>query len=659
MSNAVRLSARANPLGCSDVSGLDGRRSAREGIMADNVIFNGPERQLNFNSGGLDGLTGDQFIPTVAALTGGGYVVGYESEGASDEIYYQRLDANGQPVGTTLGITVNGFQGGVSVAGRADGGFVGVYENFVTVSGTDFDQILIDDFVGTNTTHVATAIDSSFGTGTTPFSFFDPDVARLGNGRFLVAYEAENNAANQFDVKFNTYDPVTGLAGTADFLTTTATVDEFDPEVAANTAGSTALVVFTEEDNTGGNNVKARLFDATTGTFGATLTVVDRPAIDADNADVAALTDGRYVVVWQEGDTLVTGRIFDPSTNSFGPTFRINGTTGDQNDPKVAALPGGGFVVTWEEGATFAGDVETNAIIARRFNAAGAPEGDAFLVNTIKANDQGNPSIATRPDGRIQIVWEDESEQNTTDDSGYGIKGQNLNMPDATGVRGETTNGTGGADVLSGFSLHETFNGLGGNDIIFAAGGNDTMNGGNGLDVMRGEAGNDAGFGGNGDDVIFGGIGNDRLDGGAGGDRLFGEAGNDRINGGTGDDRLDGGAGIDLLTGGRGRDVLVGGAGRDTFDFNFANESLRGANHDTLVFRRADGDKIDLRTIDADIDGTGGNQAFNFIRASAFSGVDGQLRFAGGVLQGDVNGDKVADIEIKVVGALLGGDLLL
>lgn len=62
---------------------------------------------------------------------------------------------------------------------------------------------------------------------------------------------------------------------------------------------------------------------------------------------------------------------------------------------------------------------------------------------------------------------------------------------------------------------------------------------------------------------------------------------------------------------------------------------------------------------DADTDGTAGNQAFRFIGAGAFTGVDGQLRFAGGLLQGDTNGDGIADIEIKIVGSLLAGDVIL
>jgi Ca2+-binding RTX toxin-like protein len=113
-------------------------------------------------------------------------------------------------------------------------------------------------------------------------------------------------------------------------------------------------------------------------------------------------------------------------------------------------------------------------------------------------------------------------------------------------------------------------------------------------------------------------------------------------------DHLDGGFGNDRLTGGRGRDTLIGGAGRDVFDFNATLESARGAQRDTVHFNRGEGDKIDLATIDADIDGTAGNQAFRFIGGATFTGVDGQLRFAGGLLRGDVNGDRVADIEIRV-----------
>ncbi|HEX2725502.1 MAG TPA: M10 family metallopeptidase [Beijerinckiaceae bacterium] len=166
-------------------------------------------------------------------------------------------------------------------------------------------------------------------------------------------------------------------------------------------------------------------------------------------------------------------------------------------------------------------------------------------------------------------------------------------------------------------------------------------------------------IGGSGNDYMVGNVKGNQLAGGTGADRLFGLGGNDALSGAGGKDRLDGGIGNDVLIGGADCDTLIGGYGRDVFDFNSVAESRRGSAHDTVYFRRVDGDKIDLSSIDADTDGAAGNQAFRFIGAHAFTGVDGQLRFSGGLLQGDTNGDRIADIEIKVIGALVGGDVIL
>jgi hypothetical protein len=80
-------------------------------------------------------------------------------------------------------------------------------------------------------------------------------------------------------------------------------------------------------------------------------------------------------------------------------------------------------------------------------------------------------------------------------------------------------------------------------------------------------------------------------------------------------------------------------------------------------FKHAQGDKIDLAAIDA-IDG-GGDNAFSFIGADSFTGVAGQLHYvasAGGVtIEGDTNGDSVADFSISVLGvaSLVSGDFIV
>ncbi len=163
-----------------------------------------------------------------------------------------------------------------------------------------------------------------------------------------------------------------------------------------------------------------------------------------------------------------------------------------------------------------------------------------------------------------------------------------------------------------------------------------------------------------GSDTLVGSKFADDLRGGIGNDNLQGGLGNDLLTGGLGNDNLQGGRGNDVVTGGLGRDVLRGGTGLDRFDFNALSESARGANRDQIVdFNRAQRDRIDLSTIDADTDGTAGNQRFTFIGTDTFNGVDGELRCSGRIVQGDVNGDRVADFEIRVnLATLIAADLI-
>ena len=53
--------------------------------------------------------------------------------------------------------------------------------------------------------------------------------------------------------------------------------------------------------------------------------------------------------------------------------------------------------------------------------------------------------------------------------------------------------------------------------------------------------------------------------------------------------------------------------------------------------------------MDADLN-TVGDQQFSFIGGLVFRNLAGDLRYVGGVLSGDVDGDGVADFQIAVAG---------
>ena len=165
---------------------------------------------------------------------------------------------------------------------------------------------------------------------------------------------------------------------------------------------------------------------------------------------------------------------------------------------------------------------------------------------------------------------------------------------------------------------------------------------------------------GGGDDSFTGWRGADVVSGGDRADTLRGESGDDALSGDAGDDRLFGGAGADRLTGGAGADQLSGGAGADRFVFARPSDTGNGATRDVVLDFASGVDKIDLSAMDAQST-VAGNQAFAYIGGAAFGDHAGELRFAGGLLQGDVNGDGSADFSIRLDGVtrLAALDLIL
>ena len=114
------------------------------------------------------------------------------------------------------------------------------------------------------------------------------------------------------------------------------------------------------------------------------------------------------------------------------------------------------------------------------------------------------------------------------------------------------------------------------------------------------------------------------------------------------DNTIIGNKSANILDGRGGADVLTGGVGAgDHFVFSDLSHSQPGASDVITDFA---GDFIDLTQIDANA-ALSGDQAFTFWGSAAFTGVAGQLRVDGTLVEGDVNGDAVADFSLTVLGS--------
>ena len=124
---------------------------------------------------------------------------------------------------------------------------------------------------------------------------------------------------------------------------------------------------------------------------------------------VAADGLGNFIVVWRNGEHYfepvpeadVSGQRYDAAGTPLGGEFRVNTTTpGYQGQAGVAADSTGDFLVVWVSGANEAADV-----FAQRFDAAGAPVGGEFQVNSSTTGADTGPAVAMDASGNFVVAW--------------------------------------------------------------------------------------------------------------------------------------------------------------------------------------------------------------------------------------------------------------
>jgi Ca2+-binding RTX toxin-like protein len=237
--------------------------------------------------------------------------------------------------------------------------------------------------------------------------------------------------------------------------------------------------------------------------------------------------------------------------------------------------------------------------------------------------------------------------------------------------------GGGGNDTLIGNDAVNVLTGGSGSDILDGRGGADIMVGGKGDDMYSVENSADQIIenSGEGTDMVsskisyalgqnlenlellgataINGTGNgagNLILGNNAANKLLGLDGNDILQGNGGNDILNGGNGDDKLYGGSGQDTLTGGSGKDTYYLSASGDSKVSARDHITDFTQGQ-DKIGLTAMDANTMKSG-DQAFAFIGSTSFSNKAGELRLEKHdgytVVQGDTNGDGVADFAIEL-----------
>ncbi|WP_052261622.1 calcium-binding protein [Leisingera sp. ANG-M1] len=130
---------------------------------------------------------------------------------------------------------------------------------------------------------------------------------------------------------------------------------------------------------------------------------------EQDDARIAALPNGGFVVVWEALDASgerndVFQQVYDAAGNPVGGNVRLNTSTAHTNyNPVVEILNDGSWVVVWGE---YGEDGGVSEVKARMIGADGIPRAAAFTVNTFTYGEQGSPDVSATEDGGFIVVWE-------------------------------------------------------------------------------------------------------------------------------------------------------------------------------------------------------------------------------------------------------------
>jgi hypothetical protein len=575
----------------------------------------GNESQLN------DITTSGQNRSNVTLLQDGSYVVVYDSNQTGDfDVFARIFNANGTASGPafTVNTTTAGIQVFAEIITLSNGNFVVAWRsdgNAEDASSTGvFGRVFAPD--GTPITGEFIINDTTLGTQR------DVAISALDNGGFVAAYTSQTSPGTDISgnsVLARIFD-ATGNETTAEFqVNVTESLNQEQPDIATLSDGSFVITYDAANVDANLDAVVARRFSEDGTPQTGEITVNTNETGTQQNGRILALSNGNYAVAYEDanGTADVFVRIFDAATNTGGATIQVNTfTTGVQQRPEIAATEDGGFIVAY----TSAGQVNLQDIFAQRFDAAGNPVGEEFMINSQETSTSAFNLTALT--GRQLLAT---FEIDGLDGDGRGIFGQTI-----------TTNQAPGAISISNSSLPEntvdgaiigtlSANDSDGDDVTFttsdnrfeitsgnilraregvsfnfettpivfvavnASDGNGSGNSAfitvnienvieDGVTITNPQS-NDDRIGGEGDDFISDNDNSNELRGNAGNDTLLGNGGNDFIQGGLGDDFANGGAGNDQIFAGpgdEGNDRFQGGAGNDVIGGSAGDDIIIG-----------------------------------------------------------------------------------
>ena len=366
-------------------------------------------------------LPGDQAHPRIAMSPVGGFAVWEDNRTDGDGlgISAQRLDAGLSGKFSTFQVNevAAGDQERPQVALLKDGGAVFVWQGGKLGSQHIYARFLAPD----NTWRTGDVLVSD----ATKELQVNPIVTTLMGGNVVIVYTSLNQYAptSMKDVYGQMFTPQGAKVGSEFLVNQFTAYNQRTPSVAALANGGFVVVWISEQQRTPVNNpapgtvyasymvpsvdVYARAYSSAGSPVGNEV-IVNSPTFACANPVVAAADDGSYTVAWSEKDTKVLANgwdIFTRHFNSLGVGSQVargnTQTLRDQYDPQISAS-GSDYFLVWNSKESSG---LKQSVYGQFLNSDGTLSGTEFQVNSVGANTQVQPAVATDGAGRFLVAW--------------------------------------------------------------------------------------------------------------------------------------------------------------------------------------------------------------------------------------------------------------
>lgn len=327
------------------------------------------------------------------------------------EIFAQRIAPDGTLVGneTTVNATGDGQQRNPAAAMDAAGNFVVVWED--DQDGNGYYQIMARGFTPAGDSQFADMTVNSVDDGQQRAPAIDMDP----KGNFVVVWEDDQDENGVYQILARGFNPDGTQRFAARTVNSVAAGQQLKPTIALDGLGRFVVAWEDDQDGNGFYQILARGFDPDGGSRFSDLTVNSASAGQQRRPSMAMDSIGRFVVAWEDDEDgnnvyQVLARGFNPTgTASFADITVNTVNDGQQLRPAVAIDAGGNFVVAWEDDQDENGFYE---VLARGFNTNGSQRFATLTVNAVSTDNQQDPTIAGTLAGGVVIAWEDDRDDN-------------------------------------------------------------------------------------------------------------------------------------------------------------------------------------------------------------------------------------------------------